>query len=117
MRLARLLTLLCVVFIWPLATYADDAGILLDYVPQGRIVRFEDPVQVWLGGEDRLEGKFYVETVVSELRRIIPTLSITQTSSRSQANVRVYLTDSQQEWRETIAKTAEGMVNWQEQGE
>jgi hypothetical protein len=107
---------LLALFLLPAQAVADRDTILLDYMPTGRIIRIEDGVRYWVGGKDRLEGTYYVETVVGELRRIIPRLPFRQVSSASQANVRIYLTDSHEEWQETIAKSAEGMAGWEEIG-
>lgn len=98
----------------------DDAvrdQILRDYIPSGTITRFEEPIRFWIGGRDRLEGKYYVETVVAEIRRYVPHLDIRETSSASQANIRFYLTDSDQEWQAAITESAEGMAGWQEMGQ
>ena len=92
----------------PLPCRADRDAILRDYIPDGTVTRFETPVRFWLGGTGRLEGKYYVDTVASELRRIIPHLPIQHVSSMSQANVRVYLTDSAEEWHREVANCAEG---------
>jgi hypothetical protein len=113
MRLA--LTLL-VLLLAPTVCPADDA-ILRDYIPSGTITRFESPVEYWIGGEDRLEGKYYVDTVVSELRRILPNIPFQETSSRNQANVRLFLTDSAEEWQAAVTDSAEGAAGWQELGQ
>jgi len=89
----------------PAPALADRQAILLDYMPGGRIIRIEDDVRYWIGGKDRLEGQYYVETVVGELRRIIPRLPFRQVSSASQANVRIYLTDSHEEWQRGFTRT------------
>lgn len=109
--------LICVLALLLLSSSVQaDTHILLDYIPEGSITRFEEPVQFWIGGKDSLEGQYYVDTVMNELRRIIPHLAIKQVSSPSQANIRFYLTDSQEEWREAITKSAEGAAGWQEMG-
>jgi len=113
----RLVLLLLALLTFPLASFAGDEETLRDYLPRKRIVRFEGPVHYWIGGQDRLEGQYYVETVVNELSRIIPGLSLTEVSSKSQAEVRFYLTDSNAEWQETITSSAEGVAGWQEMGE
>jgi hypothetical protein len=96
---------------------ADTDAILRDYIPSGTITRFEEPVQFWIGGKDRLEGQYYIDTVVNEVRRIIPHLSFKQVSSMNKANVRFYLTDSKEEWQEAVAKSSQGMTGWQEIGD
>lgn len=115
MRPALALTLL-VLLLTPVFCQADDA-ILRDYIPSGVITRFEEPVEYWVGGEDRLEGTYYVDTVVSELRGILPGLAFREVSSRNQANVRLFLTDSADEWQATVTGSAEGAAGWQELGE
>jgi len=107
--------ILCAVFLLPMCSWADD-DVLRDYIPGGVITRFEKPVEYWIGGQDRLDGTYYVETVVNEVRRIIPQLEVREVSSRSQANVRFFLTDSKEEWQETITSSAEGAAGWQELG-
>lgn len=110
--------LICVLALLLLSSSVQaDTHILLDYIPEGSITRFEEPVQFWIGGKDSLEGQYYVDTVMNELRRIIPHLAIKQVSSPSQANIRFYLTDSQEEWQEAITKSAEGAAGWQELGQ
>ena len=106
---AMLLTLL----LTPVASRADDA-VMRDYIPGGAITRFESPVRFWLGGEGRLEGQYYIDTVVSELRRIIPQLPMQQVSSMGQANVRIFLTDSKEEWQTEMANCSEGASMCQE---
>jgi hypothetical protein len=101
----------------PTLARAEHDQILSDYIPTGTITRFEEPVRFWIGGKDRLEGKYYVETVVAEIRRILPHLDIREVSSIGQANVRFYLTDSHEEWQETITSSAEGLAGWQEMGQ
>jgi hypothetical protein len=101
----------------PTSALAEHEQILRDYMPTGTITRFEEPVRFWIGGKDRLEGKYYVETVVAEIRRILPRLDIREVSSMSQANVRLYLTDSHEEWQESITGSAEGLAGWQEMGQ
>jgi len=101
----------------PATSKAENDQILRDYIPTGTITRFEEPVRFWIGGKDRLEGKYYVETVVGEIRRIVPHLDIREASSKSQANVRFYLTDSHEEWQESITGSAEGLAGWQEMGQ
>ncbi|WP_028576650.1 DUF2927 domain-containing protein [Desulfomicrobium escambiense] len=115
MRPALALTLL-VLLLTPVFCQADDA-ILRDYIPSGVITRFEEPVEYWVGGEDRLEGTYYVDTVVNELRGILPGLAFREVSSRNQANVRLFLTDSADEWQATVTGSAEGAAGWQELGE
>ena len=83
---------------------AASDEILRDYIPTGTITRFDEPIRFWVGGKDRLEGQYYIATVVNEIQRIVPHLSITQTSSIGSANLRIYLTDSHQEWQEAIKK-------------
>lgn len=114
MRLA--LTLLVLLFAPALCQAGDDA-ILRDYIPSGAITRFEEPVAYWIGGEDRLEGTYYVDTVVNELRRILPGLAFREVSSKNQANVRIYLTDSAEEWQAAVTSSAEGAAGWQELGQ
>lgn len=97
------------------AVRADDA-VLRDYIPTGVITRFEKPVEYWIGGRSRLEGTYYVDTVMNEIRRIIPHLELREVSSRSQAGVRFFLTDSREEWQETVTSSAEGAAGWQEMG-
>ena len=96
---------------------ANTDEILLDYVPSGKITRFEEPVQFWIGGKDRLEGQYYIDTVINEVRRIIPRLSISQVSSANQANIRFYLTDSKDEWQEAVTRSSLGMAGWKEMGD
>ena len=96
---------------------ANTDEILLDYVPSGKITRFEEPVQFWIGGKDRLEGQYYIDTVVNEVRRIIPRLSFSQVSSANQANIRFYLTDSKDEWQEAVTRSSLGMAGWKEMGD
>lgn len=99
------------------SSHADTDEILRDYIPSGRITRFEEPVRFWIGGKDRLEGQYYIDTVMKEVRRIIPELQFSQTSSASQANVRFYLTDSKEEWQEAVTKSSQGMAGWKEMGD
>jgi hypothetical protein len=99
------------------ASRADDDAVLRDYMPAGVITRFEKPVEYWIGGRDRLEGTYYVDTVMNELRRIIPHLDLREVSSRSQAGVRIFLTGSREEWQETVTGSAEGAAGWQEMGQ
>ena len=113
---SRLICLLALLLL-PSSAHADTDQILLDYIPEKRITRFEEPVNFWIGGKDRLEGQYYVDTVMDELGRIIPHLATKQVSSASQANIRFYLTDSQEEWQEAITKSAEGAAGWQEMGQ
>ena len=115
MRRALLIPLLMLLL--PSSSWADADAILLDYIPGGTITRFEQPVEYWIGGKDRLEGKYYVETVVNELRRILPGLAFREVSSRSQANIRFFLTDSREEWQEAVTSSAEGAAGWQEMGQ
>lgn len=115
-HVACLLFCCCSAILFAGIASAGPETILRDYVPDGRITRFEEPVRYWIGGQDRLEGQYYVETVVNEPHRIIPALPISQVTSQSQANLRIYLTDSGEEWKETITKSAEGVANWQENG-
>lgn len=93
---------------------ADRESILRDYMPTGHISRFTGPVQFWIGGHGALEGQYYIDTVTTELRRIIPQLSMTQVSSPGQANLCFYLTDSMEEWTEAIRKSNDGSPQWQE---
>lgn len=90
--------------------------ILRDYIPSGTITRFDEPIKFWIGGKDRLEGQYYIDTVISEIRRMIPHLSISQTSSVGSANLRFYLTDSHQEWEESIRKAMSDASGWTEYG-
>ncbi len=99
----------------PAGASTDD--VVLDYVPSGKITRFEEPVHFWIGGKDRLEGQYYIDTVINEVRRIIPQLSFSQASSASQANIRFYLTDSKEEWQEAVTKSSQGMAGWKEMGD
>ncbi len=99
----------------PAGASTDD--VVLDYVPSGKITRFEEPVQFWIGGKDRLEGQYYIDTVVNEVRRIIPRLSFSQVSSANQANIRFYLTDSKDEWQEAVTRSSLGMAGWKEMGD
>ncbi len=110
--LAALLTLLLV----PGIGLADTDAILRDYIPGGTITRFEGPVSYWIGGGGRLEGQHYVDTVVNEVRRILPHVNFRQVSSKSQANVRFFLTDSGEEWEEAVTSSAEGSAGWEEIG-
>ena len=112
---SRLICVLALLLL-PLSVQADTR-ILLDYIPEGRITRFEEPVQFWIGGKDSLEGQYYVDTVMNELRRIIPHLAIKQVSSPSQANIRFYLTDSKDEWQEAVTRSSLGMAGWKEMGD
>ena len=100
----------------PLPCRADTDAVLRDYIPGGTITRFEGPVEYWIGGEDRLEGKYYVDTVVNEVRSILPAVQFREVSSKSQANVRIFLTDSNEEWQESVTSSAEGAAGWQEMG-
>ena len=108
--------LACLVLV-PAFLFASDDRIVHDYVPGGRAPRFEGSVMVWIGGEDRLEGQYYVDTVLGEIRRILPHVSISQASSRSQANICIHLTDSHEEWRSAIVKSEADQALWQENGE
>ena len=74
-------------------------------------------MQFWIGGKDRLEGQYYIDTVVNEVRRIIPRLSFSQVSSANQANIRFYLTDSKDEWQEAVTRSSLGMAGWKEMGD
>ncbi len=96
---------------------ADSDAVLRDYIPTGTITRFEEPVRFWIGGKDRLEGQYYIDTVINEMRRIIPQLPFRQVSSASQANIRFYLTDSKEEWQEAVTKSSQGMAGWKEIGD
>ena len=96
---------------------ADSEAIMRDYIPSGVITRFEEPVQFWIGGTDRLEGQYYVDTVMNEARRIIPHLEFRQVSSENQANIRFRLTDSREEWQEAVTKSSQGMAGWKEMGD
>lgn len=96
--------------------WAGPEDILKDYLPQGKITRFEGPITIWLGGKGRLEGQYYVETVVNELQSILPHVSFSLVSSPGRAGIRVHLTDSQQEWEDTIRKTGVDQAAWQEHG-
>jgi hypothetical protein len=96
---------------------ADTDAVLRDYIPTGTITRFEEPVRFWIGGKDRLEGQYYIDTVINEMRRIIPQLPFRQVSSASQANIRFYLTDSKEEWQEAVTKSSQGMAGWKEIGD
>lgn len=116
MRRSLLVPLLMLLLL-PATSWADADAVLRDYIPGGTITRFEQPVEYWIGGRDRLEGKYYVETVVNELRRIIPDLLFREVSSRSQANIRFFLTDSREEWQEAVTSSAEGAAGWQEMGQ
>ena len=107
---------MALVFVTGLAR-ANTDEIMLDYVPSGKITRFEEPVQFWIGGKDRLEGQYYIDTVVNEVRRIIPRLSFSQVSSANQANIRFYLTDSKDEWQEAVTRSSLGMAGWKEMGD
>ncbi len=97
--------------------HANTDEVMLDYVPSGKITRFQEPVQFWIGGKDRLEGQYYIDTVMNEVRRIIPRLSFSQVSSANQANIRFYLTDSKEEWQEAVTRSSQGMAGWKERGE
>lgn len=101
----------------PVFLFASDDRLVRDYVPVGRAPRFEGQIAVWIGGEDHLEGQYYVETVLGEIRRILPHVNICQVSSKSQANVCIYLTDSSEEWRTAIVKSEADQTLWQESGE
>lgn len=96
---------------------ADTDAIMRDYIPSGTITRFEEPVQFWIGGTDRLEGQYYIDTVINEVRRIIPQLQFRQISSENQANVRFHLTDSKEEWQAAVTKSSQGMAGWKEMGD
>lgn len=111
-----LLLFAVVLLFLPVQVRADTDAILRDYIPSGRITRFEEPVLFWIGGKDRLEGQYYIDTVVNEVRRIIPQLPFKQVSSMNQANIRFFLTDSKEEWQEAVTKSSQGMAGWQEMG-
>jgi hypothetical protein len=115
-RHALFLIVIALLFL-PTQVRADTDAILRDYIPSGKITRFEEPVLFWIGGKDRLEGQYYIDTVVNELRRIIPQLTFRQVSSMNQANIRFFLTDSKEEWQETVSKSAQGMAGWKEIGD
>ena len=68
MNKLALLTGVLVLLLLPAPSRASEGEILLDYIPAGRITRFEEPVQFWIGGKDRLEGQYYVDTVMNEMR-------------------------------------------------
>lgn len=99
------------------ANLLADTALLKEYLQNPKIVRFEGQINYTMTGKGALEGQSYVESVVAELQRILPTVTIRQAVSQSQANVRIYLTDSDQEWQETIQKSAEGQIAWQETGQ
>lgn len=115
-RYKRFLLIIALLFL-PVQVSADTDAILRDYIPSGRITRFEEPVLFWIGGKDRLEGQYYVDTVVNEVRRIIPQLPFKQVSSMNQANIRFFLTDSKEEWQEGVTKSSQGMAGWTEIGD
>ncbi|NCD24969.1 MAG: DUF2927 domain-containing protein [Deltaproteobacteria bacterium] len=115
MRRHTISWLICLVF-FPTFIFANSQ-IVHDYVPGGRAPRFEGPVTVWIGGEDQLEGQYYVESVLRELTDIIPHVSIELVSSKSQANIRVYLTDSHEEWQQAIVRSEAEQATWQEKGQ
>ena len=110
-----MLTVALVLMTGPARANTDE--VMLDYVPSGKITRFEEPVQFWIGGKDRLEGQYYIDTVMNEVRRIIPRLSFSQVSSANQANIRFYLTDSKEEWQEAVTRSSQGMAGWKEMGD
>lgn len=116
MKHTLLLCLICLFFL-PCSAQAEMPDVLSDYIPQRRVTRFEAPISVWMGGEGQLSGQSFVEDVLAELHRILPHVSIEQASSKSQANLRVYLTDSHEEWRNAIVSTVQGGMNWEEHGE
>jgi hypothetical protein len=97
-------------------TLRASEDILRDYIPEGTITRFDQPIKFWMGGKGRLEGQYYIETVISEVRRVIPHLSISPTSSESSANLRFYLSDSHQEWEESVLKATSDTSGWTEYG-
>lgn len=110
---------LCVALLCPLFARADpkDEALLMEYLGQGHAARFSDPIMVWMGGKGRLEGQYYIETVLDEIRKIVPQLGIKIVSSGSQANLRVHLTDSHEEWLEAIAQNETSHAPWQEKKE
>lgn len=112
----RLFVLLCCVLFMPALSMAQPDDILRDYIPSGRIIRYDGPIKYWIGGKGRLEGQYYIDTVVAELRRILPHVSMTQTSSVGSANLRIHLTKSQEEWAEAILKNTSDQAGWQEMG-
>lgn len=114
MMAARFL-LLCLLLA-PANLWGGSGEILRDYIPTGVITRFDQPIKFWIGGKDRLEGQYYITTVINEIQRIVPHLSITQTSSMGAANLRIYLTDSQEEWQETILRATSDTSGWTEYG-
>lgn len=113
MRLLPLLCLLCLCA--PGAALAElPEDVLRDYMPTGRIMRYAVPVEYWISGGDELEGQYYIETVVSELQSYIPGLSISRAGSISQANLFFHLTNTDEEWQETILKISRSYNGWQE---
>jgi len=117
MKGIALLILLATVLLPAATVRADTDAILRDYIPSGTITRFEGPVTYWIGGKDRLEGQYYVDTVMNELRRILPHVPFRQVSSMNQAGVRFFLTDSKQEWQEAVTRSSQGMDGWRELGD
>jgi hypothetical protein len=111
-----LFAMILALLLLPAPSRADTEAILFDYIPGGTITRFEGPVEYWIGGQDRLEGTYYVDTVIDEVRRILPHVEFREVSSKSQANVRFYLTGSSDEWEEAVTSSAEGAAGWQEMG-
>ena len=112
----RLFILAYALLLLPSPLLATDNDTLLDYIPSGRITRFEGPIKYWIGGKGRLEGQYYIDSVMAELRRIIPHVSIAQTSSIRSANLRIPLTDSHEEWDQAILKNTSDQSGWQELG-
>lgn len=108
--------LLTLLFLMSASLCAASDEVLRDYIPTGTITRFDEPIRFWVGGKDRLEGQYYIATVVNEIQRIVPHLSITQTSSIGSANLRIYLTDSHQEWQEAILQATSDSAGWTEYG-
>lgn len=113
----RILALLSLIlFLLPITAMADPA-LVKEYSQNPKVVRFEGQINYWMTGKGTLEGQSYIESVIAELQRILPAVTIRQAVSQSQANVRIFLTDSDQEWQETIQKSAEGQIAWQEIGQ
>lgn len=112
----HLLSLLCLLFAClPCSALAEPStDVLRDYMPGGHIIRYEVPVEYWIEGSDELEGQYYIETVVSELQQYVPGLSISRAGSISQANLFLHLTDTDEEWQETILRISRSYNGWQE---
>ena len=96
---------------------SEEEALLHDYLNGNPAARFSGPITVWMGGHGRLEGQYYIKTVLHEIQRILPQINMKIVSSPSQANLRVHLTNSHQEWMQAIAKNEAEMAPWQEKKE